>query len=167
MSHHALSHDRQGERRALLGGAMVYAVTAIHHVYGAFRYHTPWRAHAALVAGLALLVMIGALAVSRARPASATGRAAWWTFFVVNAVVFVLFLGVFEGAYNHVLKNVLYLAGLSPSHMRALFPPPMYEMPNDWFFEITGVLHVIPAALTARYLARLLPRARVSGRAHA
>jgi hypothetical protein len=36
-----------------------------------------------------------------------------------------------------------------------LFPPPKYELPNDAFFEITGVLQVVPAALAAAKLYRL------------
>jgi hypothetical protein len=33
--------------------------------------------------------------------------------------------------------------------MTRLFPPPTYELPNDAFFEITGILQVVPAALAA------------------
>jgi hypothetical protein len=147
---------RSIERRALLAGSAVFALTSIHHVYGGIHYGTPWRIHAAAVAALAAIAMLFTLRISRAKAGSRTGRAAWWAFWSIGTVVFVLLFGVFEGAYNHVLKDLLFLAGTSLAHMRQLFPPPMYEMPNDWFFEVTGVLQVIPAALTANYLARLL-----------
>ena len=147
---------RSIERRALLAGSAVSALTIIHHAYGAFRYGTPWRMHAAAVAALAVAMLLVALGVSRARADSRTGRVAWWAFWSIDAVIFVLFVGIFEGAYNHVLKNVLFFAGTPFALMRQLFPPPMYEMPNDWFFEVTGVLQVVPAALTAYYLAPLL-----------
>lgn len=150
------------ERRALLAGSTVFVLTTIHHVYGAIRYDTPWRLHAAAIAALAVVAMLLALRVSRAEPMSASGRAAWWAFWVVDAVIFVLLFGVFEGFYNHVLKDALYLAGTRMATMRALFPPPMYEMPNDWFFEVTGVLQTLPAVATAYYLALLL-RSRLRG----
>jgi hypothetical protein len=149
---------RWAERRALLAGSSVFALTSIHHVYGAIRYDTPERYHAVLVGAAALIVMLIALRVSRARPASATGRAAWWTFFGVNATVFVLLFGAFEGLYNHALKVALYLGGTPVAQLRVLFPAPMYEMPNDWFFEVTGILQLVPAAVTAYYLDRLIRR---------
>lgn len=149
---------RSAERRALLAGSAVFALTSIHHVYGAFRYGTPWRIHAAAVAALTVIALLVTLRISRARAESKAGRAAWWAFWSIDAVIFVLLFGVFEGAYNHVLKDILFLAGAPLALMRQLFPPPMYEMPNDLFFEVTGVLQVVPAALTGYYLARLLRR---------
>ncbi|HEX7941449.1 MAG TPA: hypothetical protein VF488_06565, partial [Gemmatimonadaceae bacterium] len=64
------SDPGRAERRARLAGAMVFVLTSIHHVYGAIRYHTPWRYHAAAVGAAAVIVMLGALRVSRERPAS-------------------------------------------------------------------------------------------------
>src|SRR5215213_5479830 len=156
----------RAERRAFLAGAAVLVLTSVHHAYGAVRYGTPWRYHAVLVGAAALAVMLGALAVSRARPASAAGRAAWWTFVGVNAAVCVLLFGGFEGLYNHVAKVALYLSGLPADRMRVLFPPPMYEMPNDAFFELTGILQVVPAGAAAYYLA-VLAIQRMRGRARA
>jgi len=40
--------------------------------------------------------------------------------------------------------------------MRRLFPPPRYELPDDAFFEVTGVLQVVPAAITGYYLCRFV-----------
>lgn len=147
---------RFAERRALLAGSTVFALTTVHHVYGAILYDTPWRLHAAAIAAVAVIAMLGAFRISRAEPASFTGRAAWWAFWTINATVFVLLFGAFEGLYNHTVKDALYLAGTPLAQMQMLFPPPMYEMPNDWFFEVTGVLQVVPAAATAYYLGRLL-----------
>ena len=64
--------------------------------------------------------------------------------------------GFFEGGYNHVLKDVLHFGGASPALMRRLFPPPRYELPDDAFFEVTGVLQVVPAAITGYYLCRFV-----------
>jgi hypothetical protein len=69
-------------------------------------------------------------------------------------------LGLFEGGYNHVLKDVLYFGGASPATMTRLSPPPTYEVPNHAFFESTGVLQLIGGAVTARELYRLLSERR-------
>jgi hypothetical protein len=148
--------SQQAERRALAWGAAVGALTSVHHVYGAIVYDTIWRLHAVALSAAALLVMLAALAISRRFRELALGRVAWWLFWAVNAVVFGLGVGGFEGVYNHVLKNVLWLGGLPLPDLRVLFPAPTYEMPNDIFFEFTGVAQVIPAALAARWLAVLL-----------
>jgi hypothetical protein len=58
----------------------------------------------------------------------------------------VLAIGAFEGVYNHVAKDALFLAGAPRTLLLRLFPPPTYEMPNDPWFEVSGVLQVIPAA---------------------
>ena len=50
------------------------------------------------------------------------------------------------------MKDALYLAGAPPAFMRRLFPPPTYELPNDLFFEVTGVLHLVPAIVTGHLL---------------
>lgn len=64
--------------------------------------------------------------------------------------------GVFEGVYNHGVKDALYFAHASPDLMLRLFPPPTYEMPNNAFFEITGVLQIVPGIVTGHYLYRFL-----------
>lgn len=160
MSDSSASDLPWAERRALLAGSTVFVLTSIHHVYGAILYDTPYRYHAAVLAAVAVIVMLGALRASRARPTSATGRAAWWAFWGVNATIFVLLFGAFEGLYNHTLKDALYFGGMPVARMRVLFPARIYELPNDWFFEVTGVLQVAPAAVTAYYLDRLLRRRR-------
>jgi hypothetical protein len=44
--------------------------------------------------------------------------------------------------------------------MMRLFPPPAYEMPNNGFFEITGVIQVIPGFMTGYYLYRFVQEQR-------
>jgi hypothetical protein len=131
-------------------------LTSVHHAYGAVIYSTPWRLHVLFVTGAAALVMLGALAVERAHPSDSLRIAARWLFVAVVLSIPVLFFGVFEGFYNHVLKDVLFFAGLPANEMVRLFPPPRYEMPGDAFFEITGVLQVVPSALAALHLYRML-----------
>jgi hypothetical protein len=147
---------RRAERRALLSAAAVSVATSVHHVYGAVIYHTPWRYHAVAVSAGTLVIMFAALRLSRVAAGTMAGRVAWWTFWGMNAAVFALLIGAFEGVYNHALKDLLFYGGTQLSVMRALFPPPMYELPNDWFFELTGVLQIVPSAVTAVALGSLL-----------
>ncbi len=50
---------------------------------------------------------------------------------VVLALAFaVLVTGLFEGAYNHAVKNALFLAGAPRSLLLRMFPSPTYELPN-------------------------------------
>lgn len=143
----------------------VLLLTSIHHAYGAHVYGTPWRHHVVFVAVAAMLAMFGSLAVHRRDPSGPRGRLAWWAYVLTVLAIPVLMIGVFEGLYNHVAKDVLYFAHAPTAWMTMLFPPPTYEMPNDLFFEVTGALHVVPAALTAWYLARAVFAERTHARA--
>ena len=139
----------------------VLLITSIHHAYGAYIYDTPWRYHAVLVAGVTAPLIVGALVMVRSRPSGVLRTLAHGLFVLATLGVAVLMFGMFEGLYNHVVKNLLYFGGASPALMMRLFPPPTYEMPNDVLFEITGVLQVVPAALAAWsfYRKRQRPRA--------
>jgi hypothetical protein len=153
------------DRRSATSIVALYALiglilTSLHHAYGAYAYATPWRLHVAFIASATALVVLVALAVLRAHPDGWLGTAAWWLFALAVLMVPILFLGVFEGLYNHVLKNALFFAGLPARDMVRLFPPPQYELPNDAFFEFTGVLQVVPAALAAPRLYRLVRSGR-------
>ena len=151
---------RDPERGVAWSSLAGLLLTSVHHAYGGYVYRTPWRYHVVLVAAPAAAVILGARAVARARPSGLLGAVARWTFGLTALVLPVILIGAFEGFYNHLVKDVLYFAGLPAEQMARLFPPPRYEMPNDAFFEITGVLQVVPAALTARDLFRM-----VAGRA--
>lgn len=146
----------RSEKLALLFGAGVLVLTMVHHVYGALLYETPERYHAVYIASAALAVMVSADSLSRRRPSSVPGRAAWWTGWSVNGVVAVLLFGAIEGFYNHVLKVALYFGGLPEHHMRRLYSDALFEMPTDVIFELTGGLHAIPSVFAAVFLARSL-----------
>lgn len=147
-------------RAAARSAYAVLALTSIHHAYGAYVYHTPWRLHVVPVAIITAIVI--AMAHGRSRR-SVPSSAAWWVFAIVTLVVPILAIGAFEGFYNHALKNLLYFGGAPHDIMMTLFPPPAYEMPNDAFFEITGVLQTVPAAMSAWYLLHaILSRPRSS-----
>lgn len=151
-------------KAVLAGGLATLGLTAAHHVYGAILYETPWRHHAAVVGAVGSLVLwIAYLAYTRHREAR-RGRIALGVMAAVAGIVAVLLIGLFEGFYNHVLKDVLYFAGLPLDVHRQLFPPPKYELPNDVIFEISGVLQAVTGAYTALALVRLT-RGFLRGRA--
>ncbi|MFM8551023.1 MAG: hypothetical protein ACKOCD_01720 [Nitrospiraceae bacterium] len=143
--------------RAGLSATSVLLLTIVHHVYGAIIYNTPWRMHIAHVAVPGILVLAGALLVWKKRRGTAIGTVALWVFVAVSAVLPIGWIGLFEGGYNHVVKDALYVAGAPGPVMRRLFPPPLYEMPNNLLFELTGAAQ-FPLALWAAYETRRLYR---------
>ena len=143
------------EKTPILDGALatLFLFTA-HHAYGAIHYGTPWRMHGALLAiPLALVLSLSARLASRGQ-ATRAGQAAN-VLFTSLVVTILLAIGMYEGFYNHVLKNVLFFAGAPPGLFRTLFPAPLYELPDDLWFELSGVLQVLPAVWTAGAVLRL------------
>jgi len=146
----------EAAKRATLASLGICAVTTVRHVCGAYLYNTLWRLHAALISTLATALIAVCLRLLRRHANNSIGVAASWTFVTVTFLVPFLGFGLFEGGYNHALKIALYFAHASPALMARLFPPPTYEMPNDAFCEVTGVLQVIPGFVTGYYLYRFL-----------
>lgn len=153
--------SRDATSAAARYGLATLVLTSVHHAYGAYVYQTPWRYHTVFISTATALVILGSLAVHRARPSGLPGTLALGLFVLATIAVPVLTIGAFEGLYNHVLKNVLYFGGGSASLMARLFPAPTYEMPNDAFFEISGILQSVPAALAAWHLYRMVRPRRV------
>lgn len=139
-----MHHERSPSVSVLLGAASTLALFAAHHAYGALRYRTLWRMHGAAVAVLFALPLYAAFSIERRR------RLAGWVLVALAYVGPVVAIGVFEGLYNHLTKNLLFFGGASPALLVDLFPPPTYEMPDDAWFEISGVLQIVPAFFTAR-----------------
>jgi hypothetical protein len=116
------------------------------------------------VSGVATALLAASLWLSRRHQGNAIGPIALWSFIAIGVVIPFMAFGVFEGAYNHALKDALYFAHASPEFMRQLFPPPTYEMPNNEFLEVTGVMHVIPGFMTGYYLYRVVQQWQKQGR---
>jgi len=143
-------------RRVGLAALSVLALTTIHHIYGAIAYHTPWRLHVAVAAPVAALAIVRALYLAGSQRGTRSG--ARWTR-IAAVIIFVLpvgMIGLIEGGYNHLAKNLVYY-GVSARAARALFPPPLYEMPDDLLFEASGIAQ-LPLALLAAWLTLSLLR---------
>lgn len=151
--------------RAAWWAFAVLMLTSIHHAYGAIRYATPWRMHVLLVSVVTIAILFGARHVAWQQRGWATSSLAFWIFVGTALIVPVVAIGLFEGGYNHCVKDALYMSGASADLMRRLFPPPAYELPNDLFFEVTGVLQVIPALMTGVALICLVQKWRENVRA--
>ena len=115
-----------------------------------------WRLHAVFISALAAAAIISSLVVTQRNADETVREIAFWVFTAVVLVIPVALIGLFEGAYNHALKDALYFAGASSTLMNRLFPPPIYELPNDVFFEATGVMQAVLGGITAWLLYRLV-----------
>ncbi|MGF6847345.1 hypothetical protein QFZ51_002580 [Chitinophaga sp. W3I9] len=130
-------------------------LTSVHHVYGAIRYHTPWRMHVLLLSVPVLIITIILDRVIKQK--GMTVKSVWsWIYCSIIFLAAIVMIGSYEGLYNHLLKNILYFGGLSAAHMSMLFPPAMYEMPDDIFFEVTGVLQGIVVIPLGIYFVRMI-----------
>ena len=117
-------------------------VTSIHHVYGAVVYNTPWRLHILIVS---IPVIIFTLAVSyfltkREFPGKNLLLMFYWSIILIFSVILI---GGYEGVYNHALKNVFFFSGAHETILDKMFPPSMYVMPNNFLFELTGVMQAV------------------------
>ena len=128
--------------KAAAGAAAAGLVSTAHHWYGAIAYDTPWRLVVSLwIPGFVLVVLV-ALYLYWTRPGTRAGSFALWIF-GLGAVVFQLGFTLFECVYSHVLKNILVFGGAPQDLLIRLFPPPTYHLPDNWIFEITGLLQLV------------------------
>ncbi|WP_143348572.1 hypothetical protein [Ensifer adhaerens] len=134
-------------RRAGASALLLLALTSVHHAYGAYIYETPWRLHIVHLAVPAAILIIGALIVGWSKATTALGRAASWLAAIIILAFPVAMIGIWEGGWNHVLKNVLYF-GFGEDTTRLLFPAPIYRLPDDVIFELTGLAQ-LPLAIVA------------------
>lgn len=140
--------------KAALAASSVLILTSVHHLYGAWRFDTPWRAHVALIAAIAAIVLGAFLLASRRYRGRPVGRWSLTAFVVLTSLICVAWLGLYEGGYNHAVKDLMFWAGLPAER---LLPPGTYEPPTDFFFEASGILQV-PAGLIAGRSALVLYR---------
>lgn len=127
--------DRQ-RSKVTLYSILLMALTSAHHLYGAMIYHTPWRMH---VLFLSVPVIIATLVLNQMLNQPGSRRWVLWLYWIITLSASVLLIGIFEGIYNHILKNILFFSGFPAGSMAKLYPGGTYEMPDDFLFEFTGV----------------------------
>lgn len=154
--HRALEGKKRLRKgRALKAGLGLVAtsmIAALHQEYGAHVYGEPWRHWLTGAALAGMLAGAGALHAYARR----AGRAALACFLASTAVIHVGVLAAYEGGYNSLLKNVLYLLGGSEEFLRRIVPHHARPVPDDAFFELTGVMMFVAGLVAACYAYRLL-----------
>ena len=157
MSTSSLPRRASAAAPAAFSAAAQLILTSAHHLYGAWRFDTPWRAHVAHIAVWLAIVLGVALLTSLRASSPAVRRNAVTVFAVVSITACLGWLGLFEGGYNHGLKSLLGVAGVTGPTFELFFPPGIYEPPGDLLFEVSGVLQ-LPVGLLAGHYARLFNR---------
>jgi hypothetical protein len=131
-------------------------LTAAHHYYGGIFYRSQFRFHVAMFGVAATFVLSIVLLLYRNRSASKSvlGSVLFWSlgFFVA---VLAAVVGMSEGGYNHILKDLLYYSNASPHWMLKLFPPSHgFEAARNAAVETTGALQFFVGLLAFYYLFR-------------
>lgn len=124
---------------------LLMVFTSVHHIYGAVVYHTPGRLH---VLFLSIPVLAVTLFLERQlqnpnHRRNLMAKAHW----IIILIFSILLIGIYEGIYNHILKNIFFFGGLTGQAMETFFPGSIYVMPDNFFFELTGIGQGIIAIL--------------------
>lgn len=121
----------------------IMILTLIHHAYGALIYEDPFRLH--VMYGAIPVILIQLLAYRKVQGTSSAliRQLAFAAFMLISVVISVCAIGLYEGGYNHLLKNLLYFGGATQATLDLLFPPAVYEMPGNYFFEVTGIFQFV------------------------
>ncbi|MBT1699252.1 hypothetical protein KK083_20310 [Fulvivirgaceae bacterium PWU4] len=133
---------KQLKRTSLCSNALM-VLTSIHHIYGAVIYSTPWRLHVIFLSAPVLVATI----ILEYLLKKNDNKVLFWLYAFIVLIPSLSLIGLFEGIYNHILKDIMFYAGFSEETMLSMFPPPTYEMPNDFLFEFTGVLQGVACVL--------------------
>ena len=134
--------QKQLKRTSLYSNALM-VLTTIHHIYGAIIYSTPWRLHVILLSVPVLLITI----ILEYFLKRYDNKFLVWLYSFVILLPSISLIGFFEGVYNHGIKDIMFYSGFYGETMLQMFPPPTYEMPNDFIFEFTGVLQGVLSGL--------------------
>lgn len=128
-------------------------ITVIHHFHGAYIYAEPFRLHVVFIAvpvkGIIAGSYFGVLLVQHEK-----WRDVFRTVFIGTTLIFsIIAIGLYEGGYNHAVKNLLYFSGVPATFLDRIYPS-VYELPNDFIFEFTGVAQLVAGLICARFLLR-------------
>lgn len=135
-------------KQSVIANGVVYLLTSFHHYYGAIIYNTPWRKDVVFNGAAIMLVAVLCLFLYR----YFHKRAFLAIYLLLTFLVFSLGIGIFEGAYNHLLKDLLYFSGMKLATWRMFYPAPAYEVPNNVIFESTGIAQFFVALIQIYYL---------------
>ena len=127
-------------------------ITIGHFVYGARAYDDPGRLHVVGPAALFLIATVAVIALFLRR----ANKLHLAVVALVAAVPYVGIFGLFHGAYNHLIKVVLFHAGASDETLEKLFMSTDYVRPDNIAFELSGILGFVAAIFVSYWLIRLV-----------
>jgi hypothetical protein len=130
--------------------AAASAVIAVHAVYGGLHYESPGLFHVVGPAVFWLLVAV-ALAGVNARGEGPVRR---WLLLGLVGVPYIGIFGLLHGVVGHAAKLIAFHAGMAPERLEQLFSLVDFVLPDDAFFELTGLLSAVTAAIIATQLRR-------------
>jgi len=141
-------------RNLMISTIALVLFTSIHHLYGGAIYDTSWRIIMPLFFFLPMLALTLFLQTVSAGKKSIL---LLLTYTVLTVAGWVIMIGAVEGGYNHVVKNILFFSGASEDLMHTFFPPEfggtkLFEIPNDFIFEISGMLTTAFGVIITAYL---------------
>jgi hypothetical protein len=128
------------------------ALTIGHFVYGARLYDDPSREHVVVPAVVFLLLAAALGGLYLWRP----GRLTLSLLAAEVGAVYVGLFGGYHGAFNHALKDALFFTGMAPERLAQIFDTPDFALPNDVFFELSGVATVFAALVVGHLVIRLV-----------
>jgi hypothetical protein len=148
--------------RLAIGTIAVVLFTSIHHIYGGYQYDTSWRIIMPIFFFLPMLLFTLFLQYRVVKNQNVI------TLIFFSALVFIGWIGALafgEGGYNHLLKNILYFGNASEELLTKMFPPEfgstkLYEKPNDWFFESTGIFTMVFGFYISHYMIKFIKNIR-------
>ena len=136
------AHSKKSIILAVTSGIIAGLVSSFHHWYGAVEYNTPWRISVSYWIMGSVLLVYSLLYVYRKNVGDIAGKIALWLFYF-SAVIFQAGFIMFECVYSHVFKNILFFSGVPQSILEKLYPAPAYHLPDNLFFEFTGLLQIV------------------------
>jgi hypothetical protein len=142
---------RQLINRSGLAILAAYALTTIHHIYGGLVDRAPNRLRVPVIMAIPSLITLWSLY----RYNRTGSGAALATSSSVAVLAWVVLSGLLHGGYAHAYKDVLFLVG-GPQELYYPLNPDEHYPPDDIYFEITGVLEMVPGYFTALFTYRLI-----------
>lgn len=136
---------------------LIWMVTAVHHYYTGVLYHTMWRAAFAAYASIPMLICVGLLLLYYRYGQ----RMLLWSYLGLSFIFFFFVVGLWEGAWCHTTKLILFYFDIPFHNAPASWNVPPAPVPTDIFSEVTGVLNFVFASVNLWYnlkLARFVSR---------
>ena len=94
--------------------------------------------HVAIVAIPVIFILLATYIAQRWIENAAWKKGLRVAFITATLLFSVAAIGIYEGGYNHLVKDVLFFSGVPAEFLDRMYPS-VYELPNDFFFEFTGV----------------------------